>query len=67
MTPMQRLRARQWLGRTCAYAALVVVTLAVCFPLMWALSTSLKPKSELSTAFIMPLVMWSPAAAPSSR
>ena len=50
MTPMQRVRARKWLGQLCAYATLVVVTLAICFPLMWALSTSLKPKSELSGA-----------------
>ena len=50
MTPMQRVRARKWLGQLCAYATLVVVTLAICFPLMWALSTSLKPKSELSRA-----------------
>ena len=50
MTPMQKVRARKWLGRVVAYGALVVVTLAVCFPLMWALSTSLKPKAELSTA-----------------
>ena len=50
MTPMQKVRTRKWLGRVVAYGALVVVTLAVCFPLMWALSTSLKPKAELSTA-----------------
>ncbi len=48
MTPMSRLRARRWAGQACAYAALVAITLLICFPLMWALSTSLKPKSELS-------------------
>ncbi len=35
-------------GRALAYAALLVITYLVCFPLIWALSTSLKPPSELS-------------------
>lgn len=48
MTPMSRARARRWAGQACAYAALVAITLVICFPLMWALSTSLKPKTELS-------------------
>ena len=30
-------------GRIVAYAALLVITYLVCFPLIWALSTSLKP------------------------
>ena len=50
MTPMQRLRAKRWAGHAIAYAALVVITFLICFPLMWALSTSLKPKAELSAA-----------------
>lgn len=50
MTPMQRVRARRWAGMASAYAALVAITLLICFPLMWALSTSLKPKAELSAA-----------------
>ena len=29
------------------YASLSAVTFVVCFPLIWALSTSLKPKSEI--------------------
>lgn len=50
MTPMQRQRVRAWAGQAAAYAALVAITFLICFPLMWALSTSLKPKSELATA-----------------
>ncbi len=48
MTPMSRVRARRWAGHAVAYAVLLAITLLVCFPLMWALSTSLKPKAELS-------------------
>ena len=33
--------------RLAAYAVLSAVTFIVCFPLVWALSTSLKPKSEI--------------------
>ncbi len=29
MTPMQRVRARKWLGHAFAYAALIAITLAV--------------------------------------
>jgi ABC-type glycerol-3-phosphate transport system permease component len=31
-----------------AYAALLVISYIICFPLIWALSTSLKPANELS-------------------
>jgi len=37
------------LKTACAYAALLVISYVICFPLIWALSTSLKPQSELST------------------
>ena len=33
--------------RVLAYAVLAAVTFVVCFPLVWAVSTSLKPKSEI--------------------
>lgn len=33
--------------RLCLYATLCAVTFVVCFPLVWALSTSLKPKAEI--------------------
>ena len=33
--------------RLVVYAGLCAVTFIVCFPLLWALSTSLKPKSEI--------------------
>ena len=39
-----------WLSATkkaFLYLVLCIVTLTVCFPLLWALSTSLKPKSEI--------------------
>lgn len=34
-------------GRIALYATLCAVTFVVCFPLIWALSTSLKPKTEI--------------------
>ena len=34
-------------GRLALYATLCAVTFVVCFPLIWALSTSLKPKTEI--------------------
>lgn len=33
--------------RLAAYASLCAVTFVVCFPLIWAISTSLKPKAEI--------------------
>ena len=40
---------RLWrlVGRLALYATLCAVTFVVCFPLVWALSTSLKPKTEI--------------------
>ena len=35
------------LGRTAAYVALLLVTFLMCFPLLWALSTSLKPAKDV--------------------
>jgi multiple sugar transport system permease protein len=35
------------LGRAASFGALCGITFVVCFPLIWALSTSLKPKSEI--------------------
>ena len=35
------------LGRAAIFGALCGITFVVCFPLIWALSTSLKPKSEI--------------------
>jgi ABC-type glycerol-3-phosphate transport system permease component len=32
----------------CHFLMLAAISLLICFPLIWALSTSLKPKSELS-------------------
>lgn len=45
---MNRERWLSLLGKALAYAALLFVSYIVCFPLIWALSTSLKPASELS-------------------
>lgn len=33
--------------RTASYSTLMIVTFVMCFPLIWALSTSFKPKSEI--------------------
>ena len=45
---MNRRRLLAMLGKALAYAALLFISYVVCFPLIWALSTSLKPPSELS-------------------
>ncbi len=42
-------------GRLALYAVLALVTFVVCFPLIWALSTSLKPKAEI---FAIPPTLW---------
>ena len=41
-------RAASIAGKACAYAALLFISYVVCFPLIWALSTSLKPPGDLS-------------------
>lgn len=33
--------------RLCSYALLAIVTFVICFPLLWAVSTSLKPNDEI--------------------
>ena len=45
---MNRERALIVAGRVIAYAALLVISYVICFPLIWALSTSVKPAAELS-------------------
>ena len=45
---MTRERALSIAGKALAYAALLFISYIVCFPLIWALSTSLKPPAELS-------------------
>jgi len=47
--------AREFLGRCALYALLVTVTLVVCFPLVWAFFTSVKPKAEI---FAWPPTLW---------
>jgi ABC-type glycerol-3-phosphate transport system permease component len=41
------LTAREVAHGAASYAALVVITFVICFPLVWAFSTSLKPKDEI--------------------
>lgn len=41
-------RASGAMGRAAAYAALLVISYVICFPLIWAMSTSVKPPAELS-------------------
>lgn len=43
------------LGRAALYAALAAITLLVCFPLVWAFFTSMKPKDEI---FLWPPTLW---------
>lgn len=49
MTPRERL------GRALLYALVLAVTLVVCFPLLWAFFTSVKPKEEI---FAWPPTLW---------
>jgi len=46
---------REWLGRIVLYALLAAVTTVVCFPLIWAIVTSVKPKDEI---FAWPPTLW---------
>ncbi len=41
--------------RLALYAGLAAITFLVCFPLIWALTTSLKPKTEI---FAVPPTLW---------
>ncbi|MBY0339060.1 MAG: carbohydrate ABC transporter permease [Acetobacteraceae bacterium] len=43
------------LGRVALYALLAAVTFLVCFPLVWAFFTSMKPKDEI---FLWPPTLW---------
>jgi ABC-type glycerol-3-phosphate transport system permease component len=47
--------AREWLGRIALYTILILVTIVVCFPLIWAFFTSVKPKDEI---FLWPPTLW---------
>jgi ABC-type glycerol-3-phosphate transport system permease component len=47
--------AREIAGRTALYAVLAAVTVLVCFPLIWAFFTSMKPKEEI---FLWPPTLW---------
>lgn len=43
------------LGRVALYALLCAITFLVCFPLLWAFFTSVKPKDEI---FLWPPTLW---------
>lgn len=47
--------AREVAGRVALYAVLAAVTFLVCFPLVWAFFTSVKPKEEI---FLWPPTLW---------
>lgn len=47
--------AKEVAGRVALYALLAAVTLLVCFPLIWAFFTSMKPKEEI---FLWPPTLW---------
>jgi ABC-type glycerol-3-phosphate transport system permease component len=47
--------AKDMAGRLALYALLAAVTLLVCFPLIWAFFTSMKPKDEI---FLWPPTLW---------
>lgn len=47
--------AKEVAGRIALYALLAAVTFLVCFPLIWAFFTSVKPKEEI---FLWPPTLW---------
>lgn len=47
--------ARKILGRLALYGLLAGITFIVCFPLVWAFFTSMKPKDEI---FLWPPTLW---------
>jgi ABC-type glycerol-3-phosphate transport system permease component len=47
--------SRTILGRAALYALLAAITFLVCFPLIWAFFTSMKPKDEI---FLWPPTLW---------
>jgi ABC-type glycerol-3-phosphate transport system permease component len=47
--------AKEVAGRIALYALLAAVTFLVCFPLIWAFFTSMKPKEEI---FLWPPTLW---------
>ncbi|WP_019014723.1 carbohydrate ABC transporter permease [Elioraea tepidiphila] len=47
--------AKEVAGRIALYALLAAVTFLVCFPLIWAFFTSMKPKDEI---FLWPPTLW---------
>lgn len=50
MTPLAYLDWGDLLRRFLLYLVLIAVTFGVCFPLLWALTTSLKPTAEIFTS-----------------
>ncbi len=51
--PLRRATRRR-LRAACTYAALAVVTLVTCFPLLWALVTSIRPEEEMLKTQLIP-------------
>ncbi|HEV7263589.1 MAG TPA: carbohydrate ABC transporter permease [Falsiroseomonas sp.] len=49
------MKPRAMLGRAALYAVLAAITFLVCFPLIWAFFTSMKPKDEI---FLWPPTLW---------
>jgi ABC-type glycerol-3-phosphate transport system permease component len=49
------MKPRAILGHAALYATLTAITLLVCFPLIWAFFTSMKPKDEI---FLWPPTLW---------
>ncbi len=49
------MKPRAMLGRAALYALLAAITFLVCFPLIWAFFTSMKPKDEI---FLWPPTLW---------
>jgi ABC-type glycerol-3-phosphate transport system permease component len=47
-------RARRRLGAAATYAALAVITAVTCFPLLWALATSVRPNEEMLETRLVP-------------
>ena len=51
---IKRFNRTSKIASICHFLMLAAISLLICFPLIWALSTSLKPKSELSVTGKVP-------------
>ena len=59
--------AMEFVRKTLAYAFLLLITFLMCFPLLWALSTSLKPARDVMATPPRLKHHWTPPTAVGAR